>query len=179
MNLDILTFFPPFYKMSIIYYQFDRKRFIGKRGSHLDLDNDLPGDIVYDLDEIIHLTEKYAQSNFKMEDENQVKASKFLKYKDQKSSERIYQAISKKIEKKPIYKSFINSELSRTMFNRFRKSKRYFPTMKLFYKIAMRILPVDDRLIVFESGIGKQYADSPRKIYEEIIRRELDRKSVV
>jgi len=167
-----------FLSKPIVYYQFDRKRFIGKRGSHLDLDNDLPGDIVYDLDEIINLTEKYAQSEFKMKEENRAKASKFLKYKDQNSSERIYQAISKKIKKKPAYKSFLNSELSRTLFNRFRKSKRYFPTMKLFYKIAMRILPVDDRLIVFESGIGKQYADSPRNIYEEIIRKELNYKKV-
>lgn len=167
-----------FLSKPILYYQFDRQRFIGKRGSHLDLDNDLPGDIVYELDEIINLTEKYAQSDFKMKEENLEKASKFLKYKDRNSSERIYQAITKKIKKKPFYKSFLQSELSRTLFNRFRKSKQYFPTMKLFYKVAMRILPVDDRLIVFESGIGKQYADSPRNIYEEIIKRDLDYKKV-
>lgn len=167
-----------FLSKPIIYYQFDRQRFIGKRGSHLDLDNDLPGDIVYELDEIVEITEKYAQSNFKMKEENQIKASKFLKYKDLNSSERIYQAISNKIKRKPFYKSLLESEISRILFNRFRRSKWYFPAMKSFYKIAMRILPVDNKLILFESGIGKQYADSPRNIYEEIVNRDLDYKKV-
>src|SRR5690625_4816128 len=50
--------------------------------------------------------------------------------------------------------------------------------MKLFYKIAKKILPVDEKLILFESGIGKQYSDSPRYIYEEIVKRNLDYKKV-
>src|SRR5699024_5489647 len=32
-----------FLKKPIIYYQFDPSRFIGKKGSHLDLEHDLPG----------------------------------------------------------------------------------------------------------------------------------------
>jgi CDP-glycerol glycerophosphotransferase len=35
-------------------------------------------------------------------------------------------------------------------------------------------LPADDRLVLFESGIGKQFADSPRYIYEELVRRRPD-----
>lgn len=30
----------------VFYYQFDRTRFLGKRPSHLDLDEELPGEIV-------------------------------------------------------------------------------------------------------------------------------------
>jgi CDP-glycerol glycerophosphotransferase len=35
----------------------------------------------------------------------------------------------------------------------------------------LRLLPVKQDVLVFESGLGKQYADSPRYIYEELIRR--------
>lgn len=167
-----------FLNKPIIYYQFDRKRFIGKRGSHLDLDNDLPGDIVYDLAEITKLTEEYARSNFKMKKEHQDRASKFLKYKDQQSSKRIYKAIKTKIRNKPIYERILETEFYKVLFKRFRKSRIYFPIMKLFYNISRYILPVDKNLLLFESGIGRQYADSPRYIYEEILKRGLNYKKV-
>ncbi|MGP4063920.1 CDP-glycerol glycerophosphotransferase family protein [Oceanobacillus sp. M65] len=167
-----------FLEKPIVYYQFDRKRFIGKRGSHIDLDEDLPGDIVYDLDNVISQVEIYAENGFKMKEENKNKAKKFLKYRDQHSSERIYNAISNKVNRKPIYKSVIETEFYQVLFKRFRKSKYYFPTMKLFYKIAKKVLKVDDKLILFESGVGKQYSDSPRFIYEEIVERGLDYKKV-
>ncbi|GGE54813.1 hypothetical protein GCM10011391_37240 [Pullulanibacillus camelliae] len=161
----------------IVYYQFDRGRFIGKRGSHLDLDNDLPGDIVYDVDHILDLVEKYAQTDFKMKKDNETRAAKFLKYRDLKSSERIYKEVSN-AKRKINYKSLYNNERTRQLYKRFRKSRYYFPTMKRIYNIAKRILPVDNSLIVFESGVGKQYSDSPRYIYEEIVRRNLNYKIV-
>lgn len=40
------------------------------------------------------------------------------------------------------------------------------------------VLPVDNKLILFESGLGKHYADSPRYIYEEIVDRGLNYKKV-
>ena len=167
-----------FLNKPIIYFQFDRERFIGKRGSHLDLNNELPGDIVFDIDEIIPVTEQYAKTNFEMKEENKKKAAKFLKFKDQNSSERIYQAIEHKIPEKSISQEVKETELYRTMFNRFRKSNYYFPIMKLFYNIARKVMPVDQKIILFESGIGKQFADSPRYIYEEIVKRNLDYKKV-
>src|SRR5690625_2359348 len=42
----------------VLYYQFDRSRFIGKRPSHLDLDKDLPGEICYKEDQIFKLVER-------------------------------------------------------------------------------------------------------------------------
>jgi CDP-glycerol glycerophosphotransferase len=35
----------------------------------------------------------------------------------------------------------------------------------------VRRLPADKNRVVFESGVGRQYADSPRYIYEELVRR--------
>ncbi|MGC4378026.1 CDP-glycerol glycerophosphotransferase family protein, partial [Fictibacillus sp. Mic-4] len=157
----------------ILYYQFDRKRFIGKRGSHLDLDNDLPGDIVYDVNEILQHIEEYAKNDFLMKPENQVRASKFLKYTDLNASKRIYEAVDKFKTRKSILKKISEDELVRAFYKRFRKSHYYFPTMHFLYNIMRRVLPVDNKLIVFESGVGKQYADSPKMIYEEIIKRGL------
>src|SRR5690606_40777153 len=53
----------------VLYYQFDRARFIGKRPSHLNLDEDLPGDICFQLEELIELVEYYAKENFEMKPE--------------------------------------------------------------------------------------------------------------
>ncbi|MBR8644323.1 CDP-glycerol glycerophosphotransferase family protein [[Brevibacterium] frigoritolerans] len=50
----------------VIYYQFDRDRFIGKRPSHLDLDNDLPGEIVDELDGLLGVLAEYANTDFVM-----------------------------------------------------------------------------------------------------------------
>ncbi|MFG6114131.1 CDP-glycerol glycerophosphotransferase family protein [Halobacillus sp. MO56] len=161
----------------IVYYQFDRSRFIGKRPSHLDLDNDLPGDIVFEVDEVLDKLQQRINDGFKMKEEFKIRSDKFITHKDQSANERIYSVIerAKKNNKLRIIKenSYIWDELGK----RFRKSKWYFPTMKAFYSVLRRF-PVDKSLILFESGTGKQYADSPRYIYEEIVRKDLNYKKV-
>lgn len=163
-----------FLNKPVVYYQFDRRRFIGKRGSHLDLNNDLPGDIEYELDELLDNLENYAQNNFQITETNKIKSSKFIKYKDKKSSERIYKEIRDFQPQNKIKKTIIKSEYYLAAFNRFRKSKKYFPIMKLSYKIMRKVIPVNDKIIVFESGLGRQYSDSPKVIYEELVKRDLD-----
>lgn len=163
-----------FLKKPVVYYQFDRKKFIGNRGSHLDLDNDLPGKITFEEDDVIDLIENYAEQDFVMERDYERKSRRFLTYKDGNSSERIYDAILRfKPYKKSAFSKFKNNRYFTKIFKKYRKSKFYFPSMKLFFKVAKKILPMNKNLIVFESGIGKQYADSPRYIYEEILKRDL------
>jgi len=162
----------------VTYYQFDRKRFLGKRGSHLDIENDLPGDIEYELEGLLNNIENYAKRNFRIKDINKMKATKFLKYKDRKSSERIYKAIKNYQPSNTLKKKIMQSELYLTLFKRFRKSKRYFPVMKLAYKLMRKYLPVDEKLILFESGLGKQFSDSPKVIYEELVKRNLGYKFI-
>src|SRR5699024_5454779 len=41
-----------------------------------------------------------------------------------------------------------------------------------------KMMSVDEKLILFESNIGKQYSDSPRYIYEELVRQGADYKKV-
>lgn len=162
----------------IIYYQFDRDQFIGKRPSHLDLDSDLPGDIVTTPEEIITCLQYYIHHNFLMKDENRKKSAKFLDFRDLKSSERIYKVVRNAKLEKSFIKRVSESDLIVGLLKRFRKSKWYFPLMKIFYLIVKTIMPIDRNLIVFESGVGKQYADSPRNIYEDIVERQLNYKKV-
>lgn len=161
----------------IIYYQFDRNRFIGKFPSHLDLDNDLPGDIVDNIDEVLECVENYARNDFAMKPEYQKRAAKFLKYHDTNACKRIYEKILK-IPNPPLVASILRSDYVKYGYRRFRKSRYYFPIMKVLYKIEKKVVPIDKNLILFESGLGKQYADSPRYIYEEILRRGLNYKKV-
>lgn len=162
----------------IIYYQFDRDRFIGKLGSHLDLDNDLPGDIVYENEAVLDCIEYYANNDFTAKEENIIRSNKFLKFRDRKANERIYEVIHQHHAKSTIIEKMKESELPKEIYKRLRKSRYYFPLMKLFYNTVRRIIPVDKRLILFESSIGKQYSDSPKYLYEEILRRNLPYKKV-
>lgn len=161
----------------IIYYQFDRNLFIGPNPSHLDLDRDLPGDIVTELDELLERLQFYVTNNFTMLEENKKRANKFIKYRDTNSSERIYNVV-KDLKKKHHVNSVFVKDVINAIEKRFRRSKYYFPLMKKFYSLSKVIVPVDKNLILFESGIGKQYGDSPRYIYEEIVNRNLDYKKV-
>ncbi|MGG4178485.1 CDP-glycerol glycerophosphotransferase family protein [Virgibacillus pantothenticus] len=162
----------------ILYYQFDRSRFIGNRPSHLDLNNDLPGEIIYKEDQLINNLNKYAKDNFKMKLPYRERAKKFIKYKDMLNSDRIYTVIKNNKVKKHFWEKPKLKLFNQAVFNKFRKSKLYFPTMKTFYKIGLKVIPVDDKLILFESGIGKQFGDSPKNIYEEILNQNLNFKKV-
>jgi CDP-glycerol glycerophosphotransferase len=167
-----------FLNKPIIYYQFDRNRFIGKRRSHLDLDNDLPGAIVRDADHLLDALRKYENQSFTMPAEFQERSRKFLKYNDLKSSERIYNVINTAEVKKPLTEKISENPLATALFNRYRRSKWYYPSMKWFYAAAKWVVPMDRNMILFESGIGKQYADSPRYIYEEIVNERLPFKKI-
>lgn len=44
------------------------------------------------------------------------------------------------------------------------------------YRVLTRILPVNRKIILFESNLGRNYSGNPRAIYEELLRLKLDRK---
>ncbi|WLV24152.1 CDP-glycerol glycerophosphotransferase family protein [Aciduricibacillus chroicocephali] len=162
----------------VIYYQFDRGRFIGRKGSHLDLDADLPGEILYTEEEVLDQLTEYAADNFRMLPEYEERASRFLKYKDEKSSDRIYAAVKSAARRTLTERMIQRNEFVRMFINRFRRGRFYFPMMKRYYRFAKKFIKPDEQLILFESGLGKQYSDSPRYIYEEIVKRGLPYKKV-
>ena len=153
----------------VVYYQFDRSRFLGKKPSHLDLDNELPGDIAFDEDKVIECLFKIGENNFKMENGYVEKADKFIKYRDRYPNDRIFEAIQNIPKQNQIKKFFREDPLVLKVFSRYRRSKYYFPTMKLFYKFLSHFGKTNDRQIVFESSVGKRYEDSPRMIYEKMV----------
>lgn len=164
-----------FLNKPVLYYQFDQRKFLGKKGSHLDLENELPGPILFNKEEVFEQIEDYANLQFKMKEEYHLRAKKFLKYEDTNSNKRIYQEIE---EFKPQRKSLItriqDSYLLNSIGKRFRRSHFYFPTMRKIYKLYQWILPIKKNRIVFESGVGKQYSDSPKYIYQEMLKENLD-----
>ena len=67
--------------------------------------------------------------------------------------------------KRIIKKIFNSNYLMRNLFNNIQDLRR-----KNYYKKVYRDIPVDDKLVLFESFLGKQYACSPKAIYEAMRR---------
>lgn len=44
-----------------------------------------------------------------------------------------------------------------------------------FYHLMVKVLPVNKKVILFESNLGRNYTGNPRAIYEEMIKRGLDK----
>lgn len=118
-----------FLNKPVIYYQFDREKFLGKSKSHINVDEDLPGYIVFQYDELINTLENVAESGFKNRESNYKKAQKFLAYYDQNNNERIYNVLIHTHRNKAIkegrtyrkaiqYVKFTINKLSRKILNR-------------------------------------------------------------
>jgi len=152
----------------VIYYQFDQERFLGKQGSHMDLERELPGNIVNNEDDLINVFQCIIKNNFKISPENQNRVNKLLKYKDTRNSERIFNEASNYNFKPSLIQKIRSTEKYRKAYNFFRRNKYYFPIMNVLYNL-FKLLPLKERYL-FESGVGVQYSDSPKAIYEELIR---------
>lgn len=154
----------------VFYLQFDRGRFLGKNGSHLDLDRELPGEISSTVPGLLARLEVALDRGLIMTEEARRRAKNFLIARDQNNCARVFQAIqSAKIRRGPAA-AISSSEFLDRADNRLRRSRYFFPTMKAMQRIVQK-LPMKRGMMVFESGLGKQYADSPRYLYEELLRR--------
>lgn len=69
-------------------------------------------------------------------------------------------------------------KIKNSLFKRFKKSKYYFPVLKAMYTIMRTVLPIDKKLIVFESNVGKSIGDSPKAIYDKLQEFDLSYKYV-
>ncbi|WP_404932427.1 CDP-glycerol glycerophosphotransferase family protein [Pediococcus acidilactici] len=153
----------------VLYYQFDRNRFLGKYPSHLDLDGELPGPIVDNLDDIFRELDKAGEHNFAMAEEFIKKADSFIAYRDTNSCERIYNAILNISDKNFVQRIKDNPIYLRVLF-RFRRSKKiYFPIMKMLYWYWSHFHSVKNNQILFESSLGKRFEDSPKVIYQKMV----------
>jgi CDP-glycerol glycerophosphotransferase len=154
----------------VAYYQFDQRKFLGPNGSHLDLPRELPGPIAYGVDDILQEVEWAAEENFVMDSEYVRRADRFLDHRDQHSCDRIFEEVRSAKRRHTRLRDLAVGEAPSLAMRRFRRSRLYFPAMRGMFRLVRR-LPADPNRVVFESGVGRQYADSPRYIYEELVRR--------
>ncbi len=153
----------------VVYFQFDRARFLGARGSHLDLDAHLPGEIAFSHDEALDRLDEVLKAGMTISERNRARADAFLERRDRDNNERIYEVVRRAWSPLTPVRRLRSASPSRALFNRFRKSRFYFPAMRVLYRLAT-LLPRRD-LVVFESANGKQYGDSPRYLYEKLLER--------
>jgi CDP-glycerol glycerophosphotransferase len=165
----------------VFYYQFDRTRFIGRRPSHFDLDEELPGEIVATQAELMRALTAAAGRGFSIHPDARRKASALIAHRDTGARERIVTAAVNAPRRRtdpPRLRDAIQTgrrvrarlkrrRLVVTMLDRVRQ-----PTRTGIYALA-RKLPRSG-LVAFESNLGADYGDSPGAIHRAIQARGLD-----
>lgn len=158
----------------VVYYQFDVERFAQP---HADPLTELPGPVVRSGQGVLDALTQIFAADARMADHYKRRADRFIAHRDTQNSERIFQAVSSFTPLFTPVDDFVKSEVVTLAGHALRKNRRYLSVMKRAYK-AMRLFPLSSDTIVFESGQAKQYGDSPRAIYEELVRREDPRRKV-
>lgn len=158
----------------VVYYQFDDHRFALP---HADPASEFPGPVVADEDQVLDAIETAYEAGGAMAPEFRMRADRFLAHRDTGSRERIFEAIQNSTKPSVTVSDRIQSETAQSAYRLARRNRYYLPVMKRLYNL-MRLAPLDEQTIVFETGQGKQYADSPRAIHEELIRRGDTRRKV-
>ncbi|MGO2942331.1 MAG: CDP-glycerol glycerophosphotransferase family protein [Brevibacterium aurantiacum] len=153
----------------LIYFQFDRARFFRGTQSHFDLDRELPGPVCFNASSLLETLERYITSAADNQAIYNERADALYPFRDQSNCERIFEAVAN-AKRQFSASDFTQTETASVITKRLRQHKYYFPTMRKMYASARR-LPINKDLIVFEAGVGRQYSDSPRAIYEELLRR--------
>ncbi|MDU0312710.1 CDP-glycerol glycerophosphotransferase family protein [Phycicoccus sp. M110.8] len=157
----------------VVYYQFDRNRFIGKRPSHFDLDEELPGEIAMTLPEVMEVLTQVAGRDFAISRSARDKASNLIAHRDTGARERIVDAVRRAPRRRLVGPGLRDAfGTARRVSARLRRNPRYkslrervrTPALRWAYSLA-RVLPRSGA-IVFESNLGADTGDSPGAIYE-------------
>lgn len=157
-----------FLNKPVIYYQFDKDKFLGKQPSHIDIENELPGTIVNNQQDLEKQLKKMIMNNYQIDKNVEMKANQFIKYHDQYNSQRIFEAVQKSKTTNRLKRKFKYDILTQHLFKRFRKSKKYFNVMDKYNSAISKVVPVKKDLVVFESNVGKSVSDSPKVIYDKL-----------
>jgi CDP-glycerol glycerophosphotransferase len=165
----------------VFYYQFDRTRFLGKRPSHFDLDEELPGEIVATRAELMRALRAAADRDFSIHPEARRKASALVAHRDTGARERIVQAAlhapRRRLDPPRLRDSIQTAQRLATRIRRRPAVKAIQdrlrePLRTGVYRVARR-LPRSG-VVVFESNLGADYGDSPGAIHRVLRERGLD-----
>jgi len=77
----------------VYYYQFDRSKYFGGAGSHLDLDTELPGKVLFDAESLAETIAAARAEGFLVERQYRERALRFFPAHDRKSTERTYHSV--------------------------------------------------------------------------------------
>lgn len=92
-----------FLEKPVIFYQFDREKFLEVRhGAFIDYETELFGPVIDDLTSLKSAIKTYIDNSYEMNDEDKRKAKRYFAYHDAKNSERIFNAIDKKLKEKSL-----------------------------------------------------------------------------
>lgn len=80
----------------VVFFQFDRDKYMEAHGSYLDMDRELFGDCAQDVDGLLTYMERCADDRFAVRPEYEKMQKSFYKYFDDQNSRRICDAIVKK-----------------------------------------------------------------------------------
>ena len=80
----------------VVFFQFDRDKYMEAHGSYLDMDRELFGDCAQDVDGLLTYMERCADDHFIVRPEYEKMQKSFYKYFDDQNSRRICDAIVKK-----------------------------------------------------------------------------------
>lgn len=158
----------------VVYYQFDARRFAHP---HADPDSEFPGPVVHDEDAVVAAIDETYASGARASEMYKRRADRFVAHRDTQSSRRIFEAIAQSRKSSKTLSDVINHQYVRSAYRIVRKHRLYLPMMKRAYKV-MQLAPLDSETIVFESGQGRQFGDSPRAIFEELLARGDRRRKV-
>ncbi|MFL6165239.1 MAG: CDP-glycerol glycerophosphotransferase family protein [Ornithinibacter sp.] len=165
----------------VFYYQFDRTRFLGKRPSHFDLDEELPGEIVATPTELMRALSAAADRGFSIHPDARRKASALIAHRDTSARERIVTAAvnapRRRIDPPRLRDAMATARRLRARLRRRPlvvavRERVSTPTRTGLYALA-RTLPRSG-LVAFESNLGADYGDSPGAIHRAIRARGLD-----
>lgn len=89
-----------YFNKPVIFFQFDKKDYLRKRGSFVDMDTNLIGKSASNIDELVILVKEKITNDFQMSLEEIKKSDNYYQYRDQSNSNRIYEEVKKLGERK-------------------------------------------------------------------------------
>lgn len=80
-------------KKPVLFYQFDQEEYLNKRGSYLDLNKDVFGEIYKNEDKLIYAIEQYITTGYRELKKYKTMRDTYFKFHDNKNCHRIFHAI--------------------------------------------------------------------------------------
>lgn len=159
----------------VVYYQFDANRF---PQPHAEPMTEFPGPVVNNVVSVVQSLDIAFANNGRMTEEYRRRADRFITHRDTRNCERIFEAINQPVYKPSWRERLIEGENVQNAYKKWRKHTSYHPIMRRVYR-AMRWLPMDNNVIVFESNLARSFGGNPLAIYNELVRQGDTRKKII